>query len=123
MIEVDDAVFQSLIDRAFDSLPDLHRDNVKNVAIVTADVPTERQRTNTNLHPGQTLLGLYEGVPLTQRQGRDTQVPDVITLFRLPLLSMSHDEASLYENVRHTLWHEVAHYYGLDHDKIHELEQ
>lgn len=123
MIEVDEATFQTLIDRAFDSLPELHRDNVKNVAIVTADVPDERQRAAGKLRPDQTLLGLYEGVPLTQRQGRDTMSPDVITLFRLPLQAMSHDEASLYENVRHTLWHEIAHYYGLDHDKIHELER
>lgn len=123
MIEVDEATFQALIDRAFDSLPELHRDNVKNVAIVTADVPDERQRAAGKLRPDQTLLGLYEGVPLTQRQGRDTMSPDVITLFRLPLQAMSHDEASLYENVRHTLWHEIAHYYGLDHDKIHELER
>jgi len=49
-------------------------------------------------------------------------VPDVITLFKLPLLAESTSEASLYENIRHTLWHEVAHYYGLDHAKIHELE-
>lgn len=123
MIEVDEATFQMLIDRAFDSLPELHRDNVKNVAIVTADAPDERQRAAGKLRPDQTLLGLYEGVPLTQRQGRDTMSPDVITLFRLPLQAMSHDEASLYENVRHTLWHEIAHYYGLDHDKIHELER
>ena len=50
-------------------------------------------------------------------------VPDVITLFKLPLLAESTDEASLYENIRHTLWHEVAHYYGLDHDQIHKLEK
>lgn len=122
MIEVDDAAFQAFIDKAFDSLPELHRDNVKNVAIVTADLPSPEQRVRLELRHDQTLLGLYEGVPLTQRQGRDTQVPDVITLFRLPLQAMSHDEPSLYENIRHTLWHEIAHYYGLDHDKIHELE-
>ena len=111
-----------LIDRAFDSLPQTHRDRVKNVAIVTADEPSEIQRHDLKLHCNQTLLGLYSGVPLPQRQGREPMVPDVITLFKLPLLAESTSEASLYENIRHTLWHEVAHYYGLDHAKIHELE-
>ncbi len=123
MIEVDEPTFQALIDKAFDSLPELHRDKVQNVAIVTADFPSLEQRERLKLRGDQTLLGLYEGVPLTQRQGRQAFMPDVITLFRLPLQGMSADEDSLYENIRHTLWHEVAHYYGLDHDKIHELEQ
>lgn len=120
---VSDEQFHELIDRAFDSLPQVHRDNVRNVAIITADVPSPAQREALQLHCNETLLGLYEGIPLPQRQGRQTTMPDVITLFTQPLLAASHDEASLYENIRHTLWHEIAHYYGLDHTKIHELEQ
>jgi predicted Zn-dependent protease with MMP-like domain len=121
-MEITDESFHKLIDRAFDSLPQTHRDRVKNVAIVTADEPSEIQRHDLKLHCNQTLLGLYSGVPLPERQGREPMVPDVITLFKLPLLAESTSEASLYENIRHTLWHEVAHYYGLDHAKIHELE-
>lgn len=123
MIELSDEQFHELIDRAFDSLPQTHRDNVQNVAIITADYPSPAQREQLHLHCNETLLGLYEGIPLPQRQGRQTTMPDVITLFKFPLLSESYDEATLYENIRHTLWHEIAHYYGLDHDKIHELEQ
>ncbi len=122
-MEITDESFHMLIDRAFDSLPQTHRDRVKNVAIVTADEPSEIQRHDLKLHCNQTLLGLYSGVPLPQRQGREPMVPDVITLFKLPLLAESTSEASLYENIRHTLWHEVAHYYGLDHDQIHKLEK
>jgi predicted Zn-dependent protease with MMP-like domain len=123
MIELTDEKFHELIDRAFESLPPVHRDRVRNVAIITADNPSPKQCEQLRLRCDQTLLGLYEGVPLPQRQGRETVVPDVITLFKYPLLERSHDEASLFENIRHTLWHEVAHYYGLDHAKIHELEQ
>ena len=122
MIDISDEKFHELIDRAFDSLPKVHRDRVKNVAIVTADEPSEKQRVDLKLHCNQTLLGLYSGIPLPERQGREPMVPDVITLFKLPLLAESTSEASLYENIRHALWHEVAHYYGLDHAKIHELE-
>lgn len=122
-MELSDERFHELIDKAFDSLPKTHRDRVRNVAIITADNPSEQQREQLQLRCDQTLLGLYEGVPLPQRQGRETMVPDVITLFKHPLLAQSYDEVSLYENIRHTLWHEVAHYFGLDHDKIHELEK
>ena len=122
-MEVSDERFQELMARAFESLPRTHRDRVKNVAILMADAPTAKQREALKLHCNQTLLGLYEGVPLPSRQGRETTVPDVITLFKLPLMAESADETSLYENIRHTLWHEVAHYYGLDHQQIHALEQ
>jgi predicted Zn-dependent protease with MMP-like domain len=121
-MEASDEQFHELIDRAFDGLPKLHRDTVKNVAIVTADEPTLQQREQLALRCNQTLLGLYEGVPLPMRQGREPAMPDVITLFKQPLLSHSYDQASLYENIRHTLWHEVAHYFGLNHDQIHKLE-
>lgn len=123
MIEPTDEQFHELIDRAFDSLPQVHRDRVKNVVIVTADFPSPRQREALQLRGDQTLLGLYQGIPLPERQGRETLMPDVITLFKLPLLSHSGDETSLYENIRHTLWHEIAHYYGLNHDQIRKLEE
>ena len=122
MQDISDEQFHELIDKAFDSLPKTHRDNVRNVAIITADYPSPKQREELKLRCDQTLLGLYEGIPLPERQGRESLVPDVITLFKFPLIAQSTDEASLYENIRHTLWHEVAHYYGLDHAKIHELE-
>ncbi len=122
-MQIDHVQFSALIERAFDSLPPTHRDAVKNVAIVIADEPTEEQRIELALHCNQTLLGLYTGVPLPQRQGRMDLPPDVITIFKLPLLAMSANEKQLYEEVRHTLWHEVAHYFGLNHDRIHELEQ
>ena len=123
MNPISDEQFQEMIDKAFDSLPKTHRDNVKNVAILFADVPTPEQRQQLALRNDQTLLGLYQGLPLSQRGGRESLYPDRITLFKIPLLMRSHDLASLHEEIRHTLWHEIAHYYGLDHDKIHKLEQ
>lgn len=123
MFDISDEQFHVLIDRAFDSLPQLHRDAVKNLAIVIADEPTPMQREELKLHCDQTLLGLYQGVPLAARQGRTDLPPDVITLFKNPLLARNSNENELYEDIHHTLWHEVAHYFGLNHAKIHELEQ
>ena len=119
---ISDEHFQELIDQAFDSLPKIHRDRVQNVAILFADMPTMEQRRELQLRNDQTLLGLYQGTPLTQRQGRQTTLPDRITLFKIPLLMQAQDEKGLKEAIRHTLWHEIAHYYGLNHTDIHKLE-
>ncbi len=122
MIEVSDQEFQRLIDLALTDLPGEHVKNIKNVAILYEDIPTPEQRQQLQLHHDQSLLGLYEGVPLTQRQGMGRMLPDKITLFRLPLQQQSNSIDGLKEQIKHTLWHEIAHYYGLDHAQIHELE-
>lgn len=122
MIQISDEQFHTLIDKAFDSLPQEHRDRVQNVALLLADEPTPDQRVQLELRHDQTLLGLYEGVPLSKRQGQIMLYPDKITLFKWPLCSRSSNVADLYEDIRHTLWHEIAHYYGLNHADIRERE-
>lgn len=122
-MEIDDATFQKLIDEAFATLPKEHVKRLENVAILYEDEPTSEQRERLKLRNDQSLYGLYEGVPLPFRQGTTAIYPDKITLFKNPLLAASHDELSLRENIRHTLWHEMAHYFGLDHAKIDELDQ
>lgn len=120
---ISDEHFQELIDRAFDSLSKIHRDRVQNVAILFADEPTAEQREALRLRHDQTLLGLYQGIPLSQRQGQQTMLPDRITLFKLPLFMRARNEQELTEAIRHTLWHEIAHYYGLDHTGISKLDR
>ncbi len=122
MIDVSDLVFQQLIDEALQNLPGEHAKGISNIAILYEDEPTQFQRQKLALRHDQTLLGLYEGVPLPQRQGNIHLYPDKITLFKLPLQTRSNDLSQLKELIRHTLWHEIAHYYGLDHNRISELE-
>lgn len=122
MIEVSDDQFQALINEALSELPGEHVKNIKNVAILYEDEPTLEQRQKANLKPYETLLGLYEGVPLSQRQGTTRLLPDKITLFKKPLMARADNLAGLKEDIKHTLWHEIAHYYGLDHKRIRELE-
>jgi predicted Zn-dependent protease with MMP-like domain len=122
MVEVSDQEFQRLIDEALGKLPGDHAKNIQNVAILYQDEPTQEQRQQLALRNGQSLLGLYEGLPLSERQGMTRLLPDRITLFRKPLQGQSATLEELGENIRHTLWHEIAHYYGLNHDRIHELE-
>lgn len=123
MVEVSDKQFEDMIAAALESLPKAHMNAVKNVAIVYADEPTERQREELKLNCHQTLFGLYEGVPLTRRNGQTHFGPDKITIFKEPMLRHVHTAAELQAEVRHTLWHEVAHYFGLNHEQIHKLEQ
>lgn len=122
MIEVSDSEFEAIISEAMDSLP-AQLERVSNVAIVFEDEPTAAQRQELHLQDGQTLYGLYEGVPLPQRNGAAKLLPDKITLFKKPLEYGSASLDDLRRAVRYTLWHELAHYYGLDHPRIHELEQ
>lgn len=122
MIQVTDEEFQRLIDEALGELPGEHVKNIKNVAILYEDVPTPEQRQELSLRQDQTLLGLYQGTPLSQRQGMTRLLPDKITLFKQPLQYRANTPGELKEQIKHTLWHEIAHYYGLDHDKIRELE-
>ncbi len=113
-----------MISRAMDELPQEYIRGLKNVVIIFEDYPSEEQRRKQNLQAYQTLFGLYEGVPLTQRgSGYNLVLPDRITLFKGPLEHASDTVEQLQERVKRTLWHEIAHYYGLGHDRIHTLER
>ena len=122
MIEISTEQFQQFVDEAVDGLPETHKDAIKNVGFFVMDEPTEAQLQNGDVHAGYTLLGLYEGVPLAMRQGRESFMPDRITIFQNPLQHIAHSILDLKERIRHTVWHEVAHYFGLDHDAIAKLE-
>lgn len=123
MYELTDKQFDALITRAMDELPQEYITGLQNVAIVMADEPTVDQKRQMKLREGSILLGLYEGIPLTQRgNGYTFVLPDKITLFKHSILKVVHNEDELFEQVKRTLWHEIAHYYGLNHNRIHELE-
>lgn len=122
MVEITDEEFQHLINEALASMPKDRMEHVKNVAFLFEEEPTPEQRVKLELRHDQTLLGLYEGIPLSKRQGMETTLPDKITLFKLPLCYSANTLDELKEEIRHTMWHELAHYFGLDHKAIHELE-
>lgn len=123
MLDITDEQFAEMIDAAYETLPKSHLKAIKNVAIVYQDEPTEAQREALQLQCHETLFGLYEGVPLTQRGGQTHFPPDKITIFKQPILYYTSTLQQLREEIRHTLWHEVAHYFGLDHEQIHALER
>lgn len=122
MIEVTNQQFEKLVANAIDSL-DKQMSAANNVGIVIADDPTPLQRKELELRGNETLFGLYEGIPLTKRNNNYSGVvPDKITLFKGPLTMSVSTIPELQEQIRHTLWHELAHHFGLDHAMIHERE-
>ncbi len=117
-----DAEFDSLITKAMNELPQEYIKGLDNVAIVMADNPTPEQLQKMKIDSQHLLLGLYEGIPLTQRgAGYSFVLPDKITLFKNSLIASVNNEIDLFEQIKHTLWHEIAHYYGLDHDRINQI--
>lgn len=124
MITISDKAFEELTAEAINTLPRHYIDNMKNVAIVIEDEPTEAQRQKLHLVNGVTLYGLYEGIPLTQRGGNYSLVlPDKITIFKNPIVQGASTMDVLRKQIKRTVWHEIAHHYGLNHDRINELER
>jgi predicted Zn-dependent protease with MMP-like domain len=112
--------FYQLVERALDGLPPELSKLLDNVAIVVEDWPSRSTQSDSG-GPGDTLYGLYEGVPLTERGDSYYGVlPDRITIFRGPLeRDFWADE--LEEQVRITVVHEIAHYFGFDEERLEEL--
>jgi len=112
-LEMDRDRFDALVDQALDGIPDELASLVRNVVVLVEDEPPEDEAD---------LLGLYEGVALTERWGEPMmELPDRIFVFRGPLLDMCESEEELVEEVRITVVHEVAHHFGIDDDRLHDL--
>ncbi len=123
-MEVSDEQFESLINQAMEELPQEYIKNLNNVVVVYEDEPTPEQRKELKLRCDQSLFGLYQGIPRTKRGiGYNLVVPDKITIFKKPMLNFVADMKGLKEQVKRTLWHEIAHHYGLEHSRIHALER
>ncbi|CAN5652393.1 metallopeptidase family protein [soil metagenome] len=122
-MDITDAQFEALINEAMDELPEEYIKRLDNVAIVYENEPTPDQREKLRLKCNESLFGLYEGIPLTKRGNNYNLVlPDKITIFKKPMIDHTHNYPALKAQVKHTLWHEIAHYFGLDHDRIHGIE-
>lgn len=124
MHDMPDEEFNKLIAQSLDELPRKYTSKLDNVLITFEDEPSQEQRTKLNLRCDQSLFGLYEGIPMTARgNGYNMVLPDRITIFKLPMLQTTSSIEALKAQVKHTLWHEIAHYFGLNHDRIHEIER
>jgi predicted Zn-dependent protease with MMP-like domain len=119
---MDAETFESIVVEALDSLPPEFARYLGNVEIQIERRPTHAQRRELGLKPWQTLYGLYQGVPLTERSGGGPLMPDVITLFQEPLEHDFLGREQLRAQVRRTLLHEIAHFFGISDARLRELD-
>ena len=121
MVEVSRERFEQMVADALDSIPAALGAEMDNVAVMVEEWPNAVQLAR--LAPGHTLLGLYEGVPVTRRGPLSYSgvAPDRITIFQGPLSRMANDDVDLAARVRVTVLHEVGHYFGMTDARLHEL--
>lgn len=115
--------FERLVAEALDELPPFFQDKMDNVEVLIRRWPLRQDLRTAGVPAGHTLLGLYHGIPLTERtQGYNLVTPDTITLFQGPIeQAAGSDPESIRSQVRHTVVHEIAHHFGISDDRLHEL--
>jgi predicted Zn-dependent protease with MMP-like domain len=113
MLDLDEAAFEALVVAELDELPDDMVDGLDNIVFVVEDRPEDGSLD---------LLGIYDGVALTERERYGFgEMPDRIVLYREPHLAACDDLDQLRDEIHVTLVHEIAHFYGIDDDRLHEL--
>jgi predicted Zn-dependent protease with MMP-like domain len=115
--------FEGLVERALRRLPREFREKLANIAVVVEDWPDERTLVEMGIEPPDTLYGLYQGVDLTHRDSTYGNVlPDTVTIYQGPIEEDCADQAEMAQLVRETVVHEIGHFFGLDDDTMHRIE-
>ena len=115
--------FERHVAEALASIPRRFRDAMTNVAIVVEDEPSTELLAEMEIEPPDTLLGLYQGTPLTERQwAHGNSLPDRVLLFQGPHERSAEDEDDLVVAIAETLIHEIGHYFGMSEEQIEEIE-
>ena len=116
--------FKQLVEEAIDSIPARFADAIHNVAIVVEDRPSPEVLAEMELEPDEGLLGLYQGIPLPDRQAYGNALPDKITLYQREIEDeCDGDEDEIVVAIGETLIHELGHYFGLSEEEIMDIEE
>jgi predicted Zn-dependent protease with MMP-like domain len=119
---MDNRRFEDLVTKAVDSLPDEFKERMENVDIIIEDRPTPRQARSLRDEPGEILLGLYEGIPLTERGDHYGFVmPDKISIFQKNIEAVCRTDNEIVAEVRKVVIHEIAHHFGISDARLDEL--
>lgn len=118
--------WEKYIEDGLAAIPERYREKIRNVAILLEDELSDAVRKEQGLADDESLLGLYQGVPLSERgdgYGIGATLPDTITIYKLPTLDEAAEtDGDVARVVRETIWHEFGHYFGLDEDEVHSRE-
>ena len=116
--------FEWLVARAVDGLPEEFRTKLENIDVVVEDWPTLAQLAKVGLRRSETLLGLYEGVPLTKRSRHYGLVPpDKITIFQRPIEAKYRYDAEITTEIQRVVRHEIAHHFGIGDARLKQIER
>jgi predicted Zn-dependent protease with MMP-like domain len=116
--------FERLVDEALHTIPQRFRDAISNVAVVVEDEPSTELLAEMEIPSDDTLYGLYQGTPLTERTWSDsTRLPDCVTIFQRPIEADAESEDDIVWMVGETVIHEFGHYFGLSEEEIEEIEE
>jgi predicted Zn-dependent protease with MMP-like domain len=122
MVRLSRKRFEALVTESLRGIPADLRRALDNIEVVVDDWPTEEQLAEVDLDSDDVLFGLYQGTPLPERSPMlPYTLPDVITIFQGPLEEECETEDEIREEVRRTVIHEIAHYFGFDEDRLAEL--
>ena len=116
--------FETLVTEALGEIPRRFREAMTNVAVVVEDEPSPELLEEMEVEPPDTLFGLYQGTPLTEREwSYGNALPDRITIFQRPIEEACEDENEIVDEIAQTVIHEFGHYFGLSEDEIEEIEE
>lgn len=118
MLRVPADEFETLVGRALDQLPDEFAALLDNVVVLVEDEPDPEMLAEMGFDPKEELLGLYTGVPRTEREVGWETLPDTVSIFRGPLLRYCRDRRELMREVRDTVVHELGHHFGLSDEEM-----
>ena len=114
--------FEKLVNDGIKAIPERFLKKLDNVDIVIEDEPTPYQLRKLRTYGGSLIFGLYEGIPQTKRGNYGQVLPDKITIFKNPIEKYASSEEEIKEIVKNTVWHEIAHHFGLDEKGVREAE-
>jgi len=123
MIFISREKFEELVDEGIKKIPKRFLEKLDNVDIVIEDEPTEVQVKKLKLGINSKLFGLYEGVPQTKRGYYSGVLPDKITIFKKTFEEVCSSEEEIREKVGQTVWHEIAHHFGMDEERVKKVEK
>lgn len=133
--QVSEEAFRDTAGKIWDEMPEKFQKRIDNLVLLIEDEPSEEVRKAEHLSEHETLLGLYHGIPESERgasYGIGVTLPDTITLFRIPILEEAAEfietrgmsvDAAVAQAVRETLWHEIGHYFGLHEKEVRARER
>jgi len=114
--------FEKLVMEGVRAIPEKFLEKLDNVDIVIEDEPTPYQLRKLRARKSLIIFGLYEGVPQTKRGHYGQVLPDKITIFKKPIERIARSESEIKEIVKNTVWHEIAHHFGMDERRVREAE-